>query len=239
MRKRCIIHGFTLIELLVVVAIIAVLVAILLPAVSAAREQARTIQCSSILKQFGSANQLYSNEFNEYFVPIAQSEVIPYPSPNLHWMWNQAFRRLMGVEPHSSTTSTGGWSWGFWPGNLACPNAIQAFKWYQDRAYIYFSYGFNCTGKKNMPFEGFRQGEVVRPSESLQAADGLDWQLVIDGSLLYADSFGFNESLAPTNWGLTAYRHRKQANIQYFDGHVASVFFANVQWNTSLWDVLK
>ena len=58
---------FTLIELLVVIAIIAILAAMLLPALSAARESAKESNCTSKMKQLGLANILYSGDFNENF----------------------------------------------------------------------------------------------------------------------------------------------------------------------------
>ena len=63
--------GFTLIELLVVISIIALLIAILLPALASAREAARAAICASNLRQIGIETALYSNDNDDWIIPIA------------------------------------------------------------------------------------------------------------------------------------------------------------------------
>ncbi len=71
--------GFTLVELLVVIAIIGVLVGLLLPAVQAAREAARRMQCSNYIRQFGLASHNFESAF-KYFPPTQHTKIFDEPS---------------------------------------------------------------------------------------------------------------------------------------------------------------
>jgi len=113
---------FTLIELLVVIGIIAILAALLLPALNSARETTKRTACMSNIKQIGQMIAMYGDEWNGILIP---GDDLHCDVQVHYWFWKLAEDYLPGKFPTKSGTI------------FACPSNPQMYSVY------YLNYGIN------------------------------------------------------------------------------------------------
>ncbi len=125
--------AFTLVELLVVVAIIALLIAILLPALGRARDVAKMTVCMSTMKQIMLGNITYASEQEGWYVPAYDNTRRGGGGhePGEKWASNPLFRKVLGVNPAAvegfpPVDDDGRWLPDSFPGGLICPDAAYA-----------------------------------------------------------------------------------------------------------------
>ena len=193
--------GFTLIELLVVVAIIAILAAMLLPALSQARERARQAVCMNNLKQIALAFALYTEDYEGY---------IPWRvQPNGYTWVTQIAPIYVPVPPYVPNNTKRGVFW--------CPSNPKAPQPRGNNELVVCSYAINFYNSMEnwisgdagkVPRIGLRMQRVKSPSS---------FALVMDHNIDWYSSKAFTTS----DDGGRGKRHGGGANVLWGDFHVS------------------
>ena len=215
---------FTLIELLVVIAIIAILAAMLLPALNQARESARKTTCINVLKQYAVAGSLYAAAHDDYWAPV-----------NPSWMYNDAFRQELGTFTIPSDVTDSNKRKLFATG-LLCPSSKggmnrEVIKDAMTGGRADYSYGASYRSLyvgTTWVGTAYKVTKLARPARSAAFADALDhWLYNYDPYSSTRGYFALGREDATTGVGMLAYRHRDNVNLVFYDGHADSL-----NWNT-------
>ena len=229
--NRSVKFRFTLIELLVVIAIIAILAAILLPALNSARERGRTASCLNNLKQIASAVNMYLGDNNDFMPNDTPSGV--HWNGGVHKDWPSWLHLLHQYTPLIDT------------GHASYPNAAcgEIAQCPSDRYFNYNlltpglehrncrdnpSYGYNYRlGRPNDDRSyGQKFNQIAVPTRKILFVDS---EHDIEGSVLKATDKIYNQNDINR-------RHNGGANIAYADGHAAGLAKSDIDGLGTAWD---
>ncbi len=212
MRRGCR-DCFTLIELLVVIAIIAILAAMLLPALSRAREKARSINCVSNQKQIALACMMYADD---------NREILPRHcyQPGISGSNNSWQRQI-----YSYVNS---------PQTFYCPSGDQTGR---NLTFYCVGYTYNLSRYANGTTVGCTEqplARILKPSSLMMHTDSVDGANAIAWC-----GYWYRNTDTPDPSNIAAIglgRHNNGSNLAYADGHVAWLGQVQLRTVRSLWD---
>ncbi|MFA5864766.1 MAG: prepilin-type N-terminal cleavage/methylation domain-containing protein [Phycisphaerae bacterium] len=224
--------SFTLIELLVVVAIIAVLVSILLPALGQARNQARLITCAARIRQVGQGWQSYSNDFNDALAPfdttvlgVSDSKKTPWPvlvGPYVSAKYRLWKTDWWYVEDYESKKIE----------IFHCPQMLNLHDNNYTSAYS-VSFGMSRYGVGGSPYiaPGLRrQGQILEPSRQAVFTDS--WYTAANMDEFQRGTYWIfypTLSTPPYTGNISFQRHSQRTNVCFADGHTGSLTLADLR----------
>jgi len=200
--------GFTLVELLVVIGIIALLISILLPSLSKAKEQAKRLACANNLRQFGNAVQMYAGE-SQGLLPFVNATSGPLDRRG--WLYQ---RSSLSTPPNQDDVKEG-LLYGYLKETRVyhCPSDPEPYfiGAFPTAIHVLTSYTMNlCTGeqaKTYLPFKIHRY----------KATDVFFWEP--DGSITGATTVWDDGASLANQAGITT-NHGAYTNVGCADGHV-------------------
>lgn len=235
-------RGFTLIELLVVIAIIAVLAAMLLPALSKAKAKAQAISCTSNMKNWAPALIMYQGDNNDAVPFFSESQPTFQTSPSVFEMlapylakqstsFNQStvqtndIRRCPGGRYSAPPFYSGAWN----PANWNCWIGANFGTYSSSKINAPFYYQM-VGAVKNPPLKGVR---IKKPADALIFTDtqGPFPCYVFSPSYLPFDSDWDNDGMKDTAAAYGPFNHARPtvhnngANVTLLDGHVERVAY--------------